>query len=108
VLLNERNGVLVLSEFAGAYEELGEHALGVHPLDVRAQAEALHRALTMPLPERRSRLRSARAVVEGYDAEQWFHDQVLDVRLRRALALPALRPAVPSPARPPLPRTPHA
>jgi trehalose 6-phosphate synthase len=104
VLLNERDGVLVLSEQAGAFEELGEHALGVHPLDVRATAEALHQALTMPLAERRSQLRKARAVVEDYDAEQWFHDQVLDVRLRRALAVPAARKAGDPPARPLLPR----
>jgi trehalose 6-phosphate synthase len=104
VLLNERDGVLVLSEEAGAYEELGEHVLGIHPLDVRATAEALHRALTMPAPERRSRLQAAREVVEAYDAEQWFHDQVLDVRLRRALAVPAARSATEPPARPPLRR----
>jgi trehalose 6-phosphate synthase len=104
VLLNERDGVLVLSEEAGAHEELSEHVLGVHPLDVRATAEALHRALTMPLAERRSRLRAAREVVEAYDAEQWFHDQVLDVRLRRALAVPAARSATDPAARPLLPR----
>ena len=104
VLLNERDGVLILSEQAGAFEELGEHVLGVHPLDVRATAQALHQALTMPAAERRSRLLAARAVLENYDAEQWFHDQVLDVRFRRALAVPAARKAGDPPARPLLPR----
>lgn len=44
-------GVLVLSRFAGAAEELAG-ALLVNPLDVDGVAEALHGALTMPLDER--------------------------------------------------------
>ncbi|MFC4274796.1 alpha,alpha-trehalose-phosphate synthase (UDP-forming) [Achromobacter aloeverae] len=48
-------GVLVLSEFAGAAEELEEGALLVNPYDPDGMAERLHRALTMPLPERRER-----------------------------------------------------
>ncbi|MGH9304058.1 MAG: alpha,alpha-trehalose-phosphate synthase (UDP-forming) [Acidimicrobiales bacterium] len=53
--LNERDGVLVLSEFAGAYEELGDVALGVHPYDVRQTADALWRALEMAPEERAER-----------------------------------------------------
>ncbi len=48
VVINEKNGVLVLSENAGAHEELGEHALTVNPFDVDEQADAIHQALTMP------------------------------------------------------------
>lgn len=47
-------GVLVLSGFAGAAEELNE-ALLVNPHDIEGMAAALHRALTMPLEERRAR-----------------------------------------------------
>ena len=54
-LVNARDGVLVLSENAGAHDELGEWALGVNPFDVAGQAEALHVALTMPADERRRR-----------------------------------------------------
>jgi len=43
-ILNRHDGVLVLSEYAGAYEELGAFALGVNPFDIEGQAEALHRA----------------------------------------------------------------
>ncbi|HZC31186.1 MAG TPA: trehalose-6-phosphate synthase, partial [Gaiellaceae bacterium] len=53
-LVNTRDGVLVLSENAGAHEELGEHALTVNPFDVDEQAEALYEALTMPDEERAS------------------------------------------------------
>ena len=44
-LVNERDGVAVLSENAGAHEELGEWALTVNPFDVEGQAEAIHAAL---------------------------------------------------------------
>ncbi|MHB8885970.1 MAG: alpha,alpha-trehalose-phosphate synthase (UDP-forming) [Methylovirgula sp.] len=50
----EDPGVLVLSRFAGAAEELTE-ALVVNPLDADEVAEALHQALTMPLAERKAR-----------------------------------------------------
>ena len=51
-VVNEKNGVLVLSENAGAHEELGEHALTVNPYDIDEQADAIHEALTMPEEER--------------------------------------------------------
>ena len=54
-LVNTRDGVLVLSENAGAHEELGAWALTVNPFDVAGQADALHEALTMPTDERRRR-----------------------------------------------------
>ena len=52
------DGVLVLSEFAGAAWELPE-ALQVNPYDVEGAAEVYYRALTMPREERRARLRTA-------------------------------------------------
>ena len=42
-LVNERDGVLVLSENAGAHEKLGEWALTVNPFDLEDQADALYR-----------------------------------------------------------------
>jgi len=48
-------GVLVLSRFAGAAHELGNGALLVNPYDVESIAEALARAVSMPLQERRHR-----------------------------------------------------
>ena len=47
-LVNERDGVLILSENTGAHEQLGEWALTVNPFDVSAQADAIHEALFMP------------------------------------------------------------
>ncbi|HEY8611907.1 MAG TPA: trehalose-6-phosphate synthase [Roseomonas sp.] len=50
----EKPGVLVLSRFAGAAEEMPE-ALLVNPLDACGMADTMHVALTMPLDERRER-----------------------------------------------------
>src|SRR5204862_1683698 len=50
----EDPGVLVLSQFAGAAEEMTE-ALIVNPYNIEATADVIRTALEMPLPERRSR-----------------------------------------------------
>ena len=71
-LVNPRNGVLVLSENAGAYEELREWAVGVNPFDVFGQAEALHEALSMDVAERRRRAEALRAQVRRNDAAHWL------------------------------------
>ena len=46
-LVNERDGVSILSENTGAHEELGEFALSVNPFDVQELADSIHAALTM-------------------------------------------------------------
>jgi trehalose 6-phosphate synthase/phosphatase len=66
----ENDGVLVLSELAGAGEELQEAVL-VNPLDIDAVAEALHRALTMPEEERRARMSALRDRVRTNDVHAW-------------------------------------
>ena len=64
------DGVLVLSEFAGAAWELPE-ALQVNPYDVDGAAEVFYRALTMPREERRVRLAPLRARVQTFDVHRW-------------------------------------
>jgi len=64
------DGVLVLSEFAGAASELSE-ALRVNPYDVEGTAEAFHRALTMPEEERRTRMAIMRQRVMSHDVHRW-------------------------------------
>ncbi|HET6553223.1 MAG TPA: alpha,alpha-trehalose-phosphate synthase (UDP-forming) [Dyella sp.] len=63
-------GVLVLSRFAGAAQELGD-ALLVNPADTEEVAEALGIALTMPLHERRTRWRRMMDVLEKQDVTAW-------------------------------------
>lgn len=63
-------GVLVLSRFAGAAEDL-EEALIVNPYDIDDIAHALEQALTMPLDERRSRHKALFKRVCERDATNW-------------------------------------
>ncbi|WP_425601011.1 alpha,alpha-trehalose-phosphate synthase (UDP-forming) [Dyella sedimenti] len=66
----EDPGVLVLSRFAGAAQELTQ-ALLVNPADTEEVAEALGIALTMPLYERRLRWRRMMDVLEKQDVTAW-------------------------------------
>jgi len=63
-------GVLVLSKFAGAAEDL-EEAVIVNPYDTDEMAIALHRALTMPIEERRERYEALIERVRGRDVANW-------------------------------------
>jgi trehalose 6-phosphate synthase len=84
-LVNERDGVLVLSREAGAYEELGEWAIGVDPLDVGDQADALFRAIGLPAPERRARLDGIRGRVRAHDLEAWATRELAELDERTTL-----------------------
>lgn len=77
-MVNQRDGVLILSENAGAFYELGEPALTVSPFDVFGTAKAMHTALTMPQTERRERAETLRAMVKKNDVKLWFHNQIQD------------------------------
>ena len=66
----DEEGVLVLSELAGAADELTD-ALLVNPYDVDQMAAAMHQALTMEGRERRDRMRALRTVVRDNDVHRW-------------------------------------
>lgn len=79
-LVNHRDGVLALSENAGAHEELGQFAVTLHPFDIQQQADAIFAALTMDGHERRDRLAASAALVREDDVAKWLRDQLCDVR----------------------------
>jgi trehalose 6-phosphate synthase/phosphatase len=83
----ENDGVLILSEMAGAAEELQE-AVIVNPFDIEAVAEALHRALAMPADERRARMSALRDRVRANDVHAWVAKflESADVASERARA----------------------
>ena len=66
----EDPGVLILSRFAGAVEEL-EDALIVNPYDIYATAEVIRTALEMSVDERRARHRALMSVIERSDLAAW-------------------------------------
>jgi trehalose 6-phosphate synthase len=78
-LVNERDGVLILSENAGAHEELGPWALSVNPFDIEEQSQAIHTALQMPLDERRARIEAIRDQVRTHDLAAWLETQLEDL-----------------------------
>jgi trehalose 6-phosphate synthase len=82
-VVNERDGVLVLSEYAGAHEELGEHALTVNPYDLDEQADAIYEALTMPEDERKERAGALREAVMANTIEDWVEAQLRDIEAYR-------------------------
>jgi trehalose 6-phosphate synthase len=77
-LVNGRGGVLVLSENAGAHEELEEWALTVNPFDIAGQADALHLALSMSEPERDGRADAIREQVRTNDVAAWIGGLLAD------------------------------
>ena len=79
VLCNQRDGVLVLSENAGSFEELGANSLAINPFDIDQTAEALHTALTMPRRYRASRARQLRQEVRRNDITRWISNQLQDL-----------------------------
>jgi len=82
-VINEKNGILVLSENAGAHEELGEQALTVNPYDIDEQADAIHTALTMPEEERERRAKALREAVRSNTIEDWVEAQIEDIQAYR-------------------------
>jgi trehalose 6-phosphate synthase len=78
LVLSDRDPAVVVSREAGAAEILGDDAIGVNPFDVRASAEALHRALLMPRAVRADRARRMRAAATRLPPAEWFQAQ-LDV-----------------------------
>jgi trehalose 6-phosphate synthase/phosphatase len=63
-------GVLILSEFAGAAQEL-KSALQINPYDIDQIADALYKAVEMPIEERRERMSLMRRSIEGNTLNSW-------------------------------------
>ena len=64
------NGVLILSRFTGASHELRDAVL-VNPYDVEDMSDAIHRAVTMEVADRRSRMSRMRAHVREHNIFGW-------------------------------------
>jgi trehalose 6-phosphate synthase len=80
-IVNQRNGLLALSPSAGAWEEMGTHALELHPFDISGTADALLTALTMTGDERSARSKGLRKAATARTPLDWFADQLSAARL---------------------------
>lgn len=79
---SDNHGVLILSQFAGAARELHE-ALIVNPYNIEMSAQALYRALVMPLDEQRDRMKAMRTLIKEYNVYRWAGRMLTDAaRLR--------------------------
>ena len=78
-VVNERNGVLVLSEAAGAHERLKVGALSVAPADLEGTTRALYQALTMSEEERATRNQAMVEIIEREDITYWLMRQLRDL-----------------------------
>lgn len=81
---NDEQGVLILSQFAGAARQL-RCALQINPLRTNQAAEALAQALDMPSVEQAKRMRIMRADVMAFDASWWARQLVQDAMQTQAL-----------------------
>jgi len=81
-LVNDRSGTLVLSRQAGAFDEIGSFAVGVDPLDVPDQADALARAITFPPDERRRSLDGIREIVRSRTLDDWVERELAELAER--------------------------
>ena len=75
-VVNQRDGVVVLSERTGARQQLESGATVISPYDIYATAEALHNALIMPQEERAERANRMRWSIEREDISDWLCRQL--------------------------------
>jgi len=70
--VNNRNGVLVLSESIGACEQLRDYALTTAPADLEGTMEAIYKALTMSMEEKKRRAQGLKQSIEREDIAHWM------------------------------------
>ena len=78
-IVNQRDGVLVLSERTGAHQQLGVGAITISPCDVYATAEALHQALMIHVEEKKERAQKMRWIINKEDIIDWLCRQLYTV-----------------------------
>jgi trehalose 6-phosphate synthase len=78
-MLNANDGAVILSETAGAFQELGRWVLPVDPFDLDQTADAIRAALEMPADERAARRRGLRAAVRRNPPQRWVDAQLRDL-----------------------------
>ena len=91
----DEEGVLILSEFAGAASQFQKHAILVNPHDIEGVADAIYEAYTMPLEEKRYRMHQLREIVRKNDIFKWVDDYLQAALSKQLNDFPALDEYVP-------------
>lgn len=68
----DNKGVLILSKFAGAADQLGKHSLLVNPYDIEKTADTIYQAFSMTQAERRRRMQLLRNQIKRNDVHRWL------------------------------------
>ena len=75
-IVNQRNGVVLLSERVGAQQQLESGVTIISPCDIYNTARAMHDALMLPMEERKIHADRLRCLVEEADVNDWFCQQL--------------------------------
>jgi trehalose 6-phosphate synthase len=78
-VVNNRDGVVVLSHSSGVYRELADGALSVSPTDIEGTMKALYQAITMAGQERKERADALYEAVNRQDINEWMRRQLTDI-----------------------------
>jgi trehalose 6-phosphate synthase len=78
-VVNQKDGVLVLSRTSGVFQQLEKAALAISPADMVETADALYQGLTLPPEERHQMATLAREEVEHNDLNAWITYQIQDI-----------------------------
>jgi len=78
-VVNNRDGVLVLSRSSGVHQQLAHGALSVSPTDIEGTMNALHQAITMSPEDRKDRAARLFESVCHEDINHWLYQQMQDI-----------------------------
>ena len=78
-VVNQKNGVLVLSRTVGAFQQLAKGSIPTSPTDVIETAQAIYKGLMLTPEERRMKAMLARQAVERSDLNLWLSKQIHDI-----------------------------
>jgi trehalose 6-phosphate synthase/phosphatase len=90
------NGVLILSEFAGAAAQMAADALLVNPFDIEGTAAAIHRAFGMDEAERKARMKRMRRGLQRSSIFHWLNNFLHAAISRTVRDFPEVEDFVPS------------
>ena len=78
-VVNTRDGVVIISESVGAYDQLRKDALSVSPTDIEGTMQAMYQSITMSAENRNERAANLMEVVDKEDVTYWLKLQVEDL-----------------------------
>lgn len=78
--VNKNQGIIILSEKAGCFDELKDHVLAINPYDISQTAEAYHKAIKMEKNERKQRSKNLQNTISQRTIYHWISEQFEDIK----------------------------